>query len=208
MSFSENLMEQGGHPKGLLGKIVGSLMNLNHSSIYRWGVESLTPDQGATVLDIGCGGGAAIKNLAAQIPDGTVYGIDHSAEMVDLAKRVNRSNVASGRVIVDHASVSDLPYPDATFDIATAFETIQFWPNLDGDLQEVHRVLKPGGTFMIINRYPDLSGKNADWADVLQIHSAAEYQEHLTAAGYQAITIDDTTKPGWILVTAGKPQTP
>jgi ubiquinone/menaquinone biosynthesis C-methylase UbiE len=143
--------------------------------------------------------------LATKLPGGKVYGIAHSLEMVNLSKRVNKSFVGNGCVEINQGSVSSLPYSDNMFDIVTAFETIQFWPNLNEDLREVKRVLKPLGKLLVVNRYPDLEGQDASWAKALQIHSSEEYRERLSDAGYVSISIDDSSKPGWILVSARKP---
>lgn len=204
MSLNEKLMEQGGKPSGLLGRIIGRGMNLNHKSVYKWGLGSISPGNSAAVLDIGCGGGEAVKLFATNIPKGKVYGIDHSLEMARLASSVNQKLVRSGRVEIDHGSVSSLPYADNMFDIVTAFETIQFWPDIDEDLKEIKRVLKPLGMMLIVNRYPDLEGQNAGWAEFLQIRSSEEYRERLCKAGYSNVSTDETSKPGWILVLARK----
>ena len=57
----------------------------------------------------------------------------------------------SGRCTVLRGDVSDLRLPEASFDLATAFETIYFWPGLEKCFAEAARVLKPGGIFMICN---------------------------------------------------------
>ena len=204
VSLSEELVTQGGKPSGLLGRLIGNLMNLSHKSVYRWGLGTLLGSS-STVLDIGCGGGEVIKLLATKMPEGKVYGIDHSLEMVNLSKRVNKSLIGSDRVGINHGSVSSLPYTDDMFDIVTAFETIQFWPNLNEDLREVKRVLKPSGKLLVVNRYPDLEGRDSNWAEVLQINSSEEYRERLSNVGYVDISIDDSSKPDWILVSARKP---
>lgn len=205
MGFSEKLMDQGGKPSGLLGRCIGFLMNLNHSGVYKWGLGAISPASNATVLDIGCGGGEAVKLLAMNCPEGKIYGLDHSPEMVSLASKVNQAFVEKNRVQIDYGSVSALPYSDCLFDIVTAFETIQFWKNLDADLKEVLRVLKPTGKLLIVNRYPDLEGRNANWAEFLQIRSSKEYHERLSHAGYGDISTDIASKAGWILVSARKP---
>ncbi|HHH75496.1 MAG TPA: class I SAM-dependent methyltransferase [Phycisphaerae bacterium] len=205
MNLSEKLMTQGGKPSGLLGRLIGNLMNLSHKSIYRWGLGGISLGSSSAALDIGCGGGKVVKMLATKMPGGKVYGIDHSLEMVNLSKRVNRSLIGNDRVEINHGSVSSLPYTDNMFDIVTAFETIQFWPNLNEDLREVKRVLKPLGQLLVVNRYPDLEGQNSSWAEVLQIHSSEEYRERLSDASYVDISIDDSSKHGWILVSARKP---
>ncbi|MBN2385814.1 MAG: class I SAM-dependent methyltransferase [Anaerolineales bacterium] len=205
MSLSDKLMKQGGKPSGSLGRLIGYLMNLSHKNIYHWGLKNISFGNNSKALDIGCGGGEVIKLLATKMPEGKVYGIDHSPEMVNLSKRVNKSLLENNRVEINHGSVSSLPYQDNMFEIVTAFETIQFWNDLNNDLKEVKRVLKASGMLLIVNRYPDLQGKDAGWAEVLQIHSSEEYQEQLSAVGFVDISIDEKSNPGWILVLSRKP---
>jgi ubiquinone/menaquinone biosynthesis C-methylase UbiE len=61
---------------------------------------------------------------------------------------------AKGQVTLAFASVMEMPIENNSVDLATAFETVQFWPDMDKSFSEVMRVLRSGGTFLIINRYP------------------------------------------------------
>ena len=61
---------------------------------------------------------------------GIVCGIDHSETMVNMAKKLNKRYRNIDRVQIKHASILSLPYTDNYFDIVTAFETIQFWPDV------------------------------------------------------------------------------
>lgn len=63
----------------------------------------------------------------------------------------NRDAIAEGRCSVYEGSAELLPFGANHFDVITAFETIYFWPNLPNTLKEIKRVLKPGGTFLIVN---------------------------------------------------------
>jgi ubiquinone/menaquinone biosynthesis C-methylase UbiE len=201
MRISEKLMNLGQRPTGFLGRLAGFLMNRNHRQIYSWGLDLISIARDSVVLDVGCGGGAAIQRLARRAPAGKIWGIDHSPAMVRLTQKVNRVAVARNRVKITLGSVSSLPHPPATFDLVSAFETIQFWPNLAADLQEVARVLKPAGEFLIVNRYPP---ENSRFMARLQIKSGREYQERLTAAGFAEIVIDSSSRRGWIAVRAKK----
>ena len=81
---------------------------------------------------------------------GKVYGVDFSEASVAASKRTNARDIEMGRVEIRHASVSELPFPDGMFDLITAVETHFWWPDLPGDMREVFRVVKPGGTFLVI----------------------------------------------------------
>ena len=91
----------------------------------------------------GCGGGANIKTLLKLCPKGRVQGIDYSAVSVEKARKVNARAIAAGRCNVQQASVTELPFEAEQFDVATAFETVYFWPELAQNFREVYRVLKP-----------------------------------------------------------------
>jgi ubiquinone/menaquinone biosynthesis C-methylase UbiE len=43
-----------------------------------------------------------------------------------------------------------LPFPDGLFDLVTAVETHYFWPDLPADMREIQRVLRPGGTLVVL----------------------------------------------------------
>jgi SAM-dependent methyltransferase len=92
-------------------------------------------DSGDRLLDIACGSGLAVE-LAA-LRGATCAGIDASARLAAVAR--DRSPEADIRVGDMHA----LPWPDATFDVATSFRGI--WGTTPAALDEVHRVLVPGG---------------------------------------------------------------
>ena len=206
MSLYGKLIDLGRKPSGLLGRLIGSLMNIGHRDAYGWGLAKFPIEPNSTVLDVGCGGGAAVGLLAAKASDGKVYGIDHSLDMVNLSRKVNKRFIKGGRVEIDHGSVSCLPYSDDMFDTATAFETIEFWPSLSEDLKEVKRVLKSGGVLLVVNRHNTAEKEESKLTEFLQIHTSDGYRERLGDAGYVDISIDDCSKEGWIAIVARKQQ--
>jgi ubiquinone/menaquinone biosynthesis C-methylase UbiE len=199
MSITTNMQSQGGKPSGMMGTLIGYLMNMFHGNIHAWGLHDISLPENAACLDIGCGGGNTVKALAEKASSGRVHGLDHSAEMVTLSRRLNRAVIAQGVVEIHQGSVSALPFSDDSFDLVTAFETIQFWPDIQHDVMEVKRILKPSGSFLIVNRYPP---ENSKWSDFLQLKNANAYKGMLCAAGFQDIALDTTTKSGWIKVVA------
>ena len=199
MSLTKKMQEQGGKPSGLFGTITGKLMNIFHGTIHKWGLQNCSINENYICLDIGCGGGNAVKAIAEKAIKGKIYGLDHSLEMVNLSRKLNSSLISKGLVEINQGSVSALPYSDSQFDLVTAFETIQFWTNLEKDLKEVKRILKSTGTLIIVNRYPSEDSK---WSEFLQLKNAIEYKEKLNSAGFEHVSIDNKSKNGWILVIA------
>jgi ubiquinone/menaquinone biosynthesis C-methylase UbiE len=206
MSLYETLIDLGRKPSGLIGRLIGALMNIGHKDAYAWGLSYVLISPNSIVLDVGCGGGGAIRILSEKAAEGKVYGIDHSIDMVRLARHVNKRFIESGRVEINHGSVSQLPYSENMFDTVTAFETIEFWPNLSEDFKEVIRLLKPGGVLLIVNRHSRAEKKESKWAKFQQINTSNEYRKRLEDAGYIGILIDDHSRKGWIVVVAKRPQ--
>ncbi len=183
------MFKQFRQPTGWMAGLAGLGMNRGHEKVWRWGLEHVAIAPDATILDVGCGGGGAVKILARTAPRGKVYGVDYAEDVLPTARRVNRATIGQGRVEIRHGSVSDLPFADDTFDLATAFETSVFWPSPVDDLREVRRVLKPGGTLLIANEaYADarFEERNATWSRLadFQLQTPEETRRCLIEAGY------------------------
>ena len=105
-------------------------MNYGHNKMALWCIdECIRPSDEEDILDIGCGGGQNIANFLTRTK-GKVCGADYSAQSVAKSVARNRKAVRDGRAEIMKALVSSLPYESATFDLATAFETIYFWPDI------------------------------------------------------------------------------
>ena len=67
---------------------------------------------------------------------GSVTGVDYSELSVQRASRENRRAIQEGRSEILQADAANLPFAENTFDLATAIETIYFWPNPEAGLRE------------------------------------------------------------------------
>ncbi|HYA84313.1 MAG TPA: class I SAM-dependent methyltransferase [Candidatus Bathyarchaeia archaeon] len=209
MGFVEKFVKQCRKPTGRFGKFVGRTMNLGHARIRHWGIGHISIKPDAYILDIGCGGGKAVQELAMSTPNGKVYGIDYSEDMVQLSKKVNETLIKNGLVEIKYGAVSSLPFADNMFDLVTAFEAYYFWPNLNNDLKEIKRVLKSEGTLLIVNEvYKDdkFEKRNTKWAKLsdMRLHTPNEYKDFLTKAGYHIVEIDNVPEKNWITAIAKK----
>ncbi|MDR1589974.1 MAG: class I SAM-dependent methyltransferase [Oscillospiraceae bacterium] len=188
-------------PQGRLGRFVAQGMNSGHASISAWGLTHISPAKDASVLDIGCGGGANLKRLLQICPDGHVTGIDYSEESVAVSRKVNAAELGK-RCDIVQGSVSALPFDDNAFDAVIAFETIYFWPNPGTDFREVCRVLRPGGVFLICNEAHDPSNDTyTSKIEGMRIYSESMLAELLSGLGFK-ITGVDTHKRGWLCLCA------
>jgi ubiquinone/menaquinone biosynthesis C-methylase UbiE len=182
-------------PQGIGGRIMLTAMNLGHSSVSKWGLERLSIRPADRILDIGCGGGKNIQRMLRRAYKGRVCGLDYSEISVDKTLKLNFRAVLAGRAEIQQGSVSQNPWPDNTFDIVTAFETVYFWPDFLNDLREVRRVLKPGGLFFICNEMNVPEEDQApyqSWIKMLDLktYSAPRFKDLLGQAGFTEILIE------------------
>lgn len=105
-----------------------------------------TPEQ-AAVLDVGTGPGVLLVELARRRPDLRLTGVDLSADMVAAAERNLRGlgDRASARV----ADVTELPFPDQSFDLIVSSLSLHHWDHPETAARELARVLRPGGRLRI-----------------------------------------------------------
>jgi SAM-dependent methyltransferase len=117
-----------------------------------------------------------------------------------------------GRVEIQLASVSQLPFPDNMFDLVTAVETHFWWSNLTGAMREIFRVLKPGGTLILIAEI--YKGANTLAAKLFEKHgppigmtllSVEEHHKLFTNAGFSNVQIIEERDKGWLCGIAKKP---
>jgi ubiquinone/menaquinone biosynthesis C-methylase UbiE len=165
-----------------------------------------------TILDVGCGGGKTVSRLAALATEGKTYGIDYSEASVAASRRTNRTSIAAGRVEILSGSVSHLPFPDQMFDLVTAVETQYYWPDLNADMREVLRVLKPGAALVIIAEAYK-GGKYDQRLQRLEKLQGLMHCAHLTVskhrdlfshAGYTDVQVFEEYDKGWVCARGKK----
>lgn len=198
-------------PHGFLGRFVLRNMNKRHSSVTDWGLSHVAVHPNDTILDAGCGGGRTVGKLAAIASEGKVYGIDFSRESVAVSQRTNAELIRAGRVEIQEASVSQLPFPENLFDVITAVETHFWWPDPPADVRELTRTLKPGGTVTLIAEiYRGATSKMAALAEKhlpkagMKLMTADQHRELLEQAGLSDVQVFTQPDKGWICVIGKK----
>lgn len=118
--------------------------------------------EGSTVLDIGCGDGEGSEMLRRSGYE--VTGIDISSKMIEMAKE------RWSGIHFQQADLAELPFEDATFDSVMAINCLEWVASPLHGLNEIHRVVKPGGIMVAgilgpaagprSNSYPRLEGED------------------------------------------------
>lgn len=190
-------------PSGLLGRFMGLLMNWSHKPLSKWTIRLMNIKPDDSVLDIGCGGGMAIKEITKITTNGFVAGVDYSETMVRQALKHNSSAVYATRVEIKNGSISDLPFKDETFDKAYAIESFNFWPDPIAGLKEVHRVLKPKGLVAISTAWSKEMSNQRKYTTMARkmrfsLYSGSEMMDMLTAAGFPRAQLEFQAGKKWL----------
>ena len=154
-------------------------------------------EPGQTVLDLGSGGGIDVLLSARRVgPTGKAYGLDITDEMLALA-RENQRKAGATNVEFLKGTIEHIPLPDASVDVIISNCVINLSSDKDAVLREAFRVLKPGGRLAV----SDVVVRGEVPADIrrsveLWVGCVAgalqdrEYEQKLSAAGFDAIEID------------------
>jgi SAM-dependent methyltransferase len=104
---------------------------------------------GETVLDLGCGAGTDLLVAAQMVgPEGRVIGIDMTPSMLERARRSAEEMRLTG-IELHQRLIESLPLPDASIDLVTSNGVIDLVPDKDLVLDEIDRVLRPGGRLQL-----------------------------------------------------------
>ncbi len=150
---------------------------------------SLAPED--VLLEVGCGGGAF---LADALQTGCrAAAIDHSADMVRLARDVNAEAVRAGRLLLVEADAQYLPYASGQFTSAVMTGVFFFIRDPIAALTELHRVLAPGGRLALFTESKELIGTPAapePMASRSRFYEDAELLEMATRVGFADARIE------------------
>jgi SAM-dependent methyltransferase len=115
---------------------------------HAWLAGLLAPAAGERLVDLGCGESPILGLVRARLDGGLAVGIDHSAEAL---RELGTSLPASPcpTLLVRSDLSAPLPLADRSIDAAFSHDVLEQLPDPDALLREVHRVLRPGGRFVL-----------------------------------------------------------
>lgn len=142
-------------------------------------VELLSVEPADRLLEIGCGGGAAVALICQRLQTGTIMAIDRSPLQVERATRRNERHVASGKATIRLAEVEDLG--EGSFTKVFAINVNLFWVRpASNELDRIKRLLEPDGRLYLFYELPTVEKREA---------IADKLVGSLSTAGFEASTI-------------------
>ena len=147
------------------GEIGGPRHEYRESLLFRIVRDKL--QSGSAVLDAGCGSGSLLFKLAAL--DCKVYGIEQSKEYVEILQKEVITRGISNIGQVKYGSVTDIPYPDKTFDLIVSGDVLEHVKDDVKAVKEFYRVLRHGGFCVVsVPALPSSWDFSDDWAGHLR----------------------------------------
>ena len=167
-----------------------------HSFTWEPVLQALALGPADRLLDVGCGGGVFLRHAEAQTGC-SVIGVDHSREMVRLA-----------RPLAVLAEAEQLPFGDGEFTAVSSIVAFFFFPDAVRALREIRRVLTPNGRIAIYTTSPEAKGTMAapyPLATRGHFYTDEELQRLAVEAGFATATVIRPDESGWAQLLSAQP---
>lgn len=167
---------------------MGEKMENDHALAVDSLLARISLDTDSEVLDIGCGNGWLLRRVSSSIGHGV--GIDKSPFMIEEASRLKGDRNNLEYHVDEWTNVAD--YPGNSFGLVLGIESI-YWSPVQKNLNEIYRILKPGGTVGLTVEYYIENADCHGWPKVvgqsMHLHSTREYAKMLQKAGFRDVII-------------------
>ena len=135
------------HPQGEKGIEIGEMMNETNIGMTLESIQTLLIEDNEHILEIGHGNAGHVRNILNKAIDVKYTGIDISETMHHEAIKLNKDFENQAEFMLYEGT--EQPFEDKTFDKIFTVNTVYFWEKPTDFLNEIYRVLKDNGTFVL-----------------------------------------------------------
>ncbi|MFP3831884.1 class I SAM-dependent methyltransferase [Chryseobacterium sp. SIMBA_028] len=171
------------NPQGEKGIEIGEMMNATNIGMTLESIRTLLIEDDQHILEIGHGNAGHLKSLLNLAQDLKYTGVDISETMHNEAKKLNKEFETKADFVLYEGK--KLPFEDQTFDKIFTVNTVYFWENPIEFLNEIYRVLKDNGTFVLTFGQRDFMEKLPFTAYDFRLYNNDEMEELVSKSHFK-----------------------
>jgi ubiquinone/menaquinone biosynthesis C-methylase UbiE len=177
------------NPQGEKGIEIGEMMNATNIGMTLESIKTLLIEDDETVLEIGHGNAAHVKSILNKAQNLKYTGIDISETMHNEAKRLNEEFENQAEFVLYEGI--KLPFEDKKFDKIFTVNTVYFWKEPVDYLNEIYRVLKDNGTFVLTFGQRDFMEKLPFTQFDFTLYNTDEMEETVSKSLFKRMKISE-----------------
>ena len=193
----KNMAKQLRKPEGEDGLRTADMMSKGNRPIIYDTFKVLNAEENDHILEIGMGNGFYVKDILERSDHINYTGCDYSELMVQESEKLNANWIAKGRARFIQSNISSLPFPNNTFNKIFTINTIYFWDNETEALNEIKRIIMPGGKFIISFRPKHQSEKYPFTKYGFNQFSKEDVEKLLLENGFLIVDIFENQEPSF-----------
>jgi len=156
------------------------------------------------VVDVGCGGGEAVRVAAEHVVRGRAIGVDPTPAMIRIAREQSRDHPCADRIRFVEGPAEALPLESGEASVVLAINSLHHWEQPEAGLEEVWRVLAPGGRLLIGDeetedgRWSHAEGRLSDEVEIRRLVEDRGFESVRTSRHTDAdavLLLMEATKP-------------
>lgn len=187
----EALALQARKPSGWLGRnILKPIFVTGNAALNKFVFDLLAVQSRDQLLEIGFGPGVLIKLVCEQEPTCRVIGLDFSPEMLKEAYSLNEKFIKRCQLTLVKGRSDALPFEAEGFDTVFCANTLYFWQPPEPHINEIFRVLKPGGKFVMGFRTGEQIDAMNLHATIFERYTPERVSLLLATAGFMKVSVE------------------
>ena len=163
------------------------LMEIEHGENVLKFLQTISFDKPFTFLDVGCGNGWVVRQIAKEKNCKKATGIDKSKKMI--LEAIKKTSMKNEEFI--HTDIESLKYR-GKFDFIFSMESLYYTDSIEIALEKIFKILKPGGQFFCGTDFYTDNKDTARWASIMKIqmhlHSKKEWKKFFQNTGFMVKT--------------------